>query len=84
MPKFKIGDIVRILSTANRNKYREKGIGWNNYMPKWINTIGTVRYNNAGCKSWIRITENKWNWLEEDLELVSHQERLNRKYGYEI
>jgi hypothetical protein len=86
--KFKEGDRVKILNSANFKKYEGTyGIGWNPSMKKYVGTTDIIRYISGWHPSLgehARLEISGYLWFTSDLRLENEQERLNRKYGYEV
>jgi hypothetical protein len=78
--KFKIGDVVRILgkTTGFSLEHTINICGDKGYIDK----IGYIEF--AGEELYTLTKYPAFQFRSIDLEIADHQERLNRKYGYEV
>lgn len=78
--KFKKGDLVKIIYVKGQNLTNTPFEVGN--IVKILNCYNNSRY------PWVEndymIDADDWWFEENELEFISHQKRLNRKYGYEV
>jgi len=77
---LEIGDIVKILPTANAEKYRSTPTGLPGWNPDMVEDVGksgviTGFFNEGDISVKVRGGSRAWLWMSEDLELVVNKWR---------